>query len=31
MDNQSQNKVDNNREDTDSYDDNEINFLNNIL
>jgi len=26
MDNQSQNKVDNNREDTDSYDDNEINF-----
>ena len=26
MDNQSQNKIDNNREDTDSYDDNEINF-----
>ena len=26
MDNQSQNKIDNNREDTDSYEDNEINF-----
>ena len=26
MDNQSQNKIENNREDTDSYDDNEINF-----
>ena len=26
MDNQSQNKIDNNREETDSYEDNEINF-----